>query len=171
MKRALYLAFFLAVIGALSGALLSFTYSLTQPVIDQQMVKKEEANLIKIFPNADFKQVDFKGEKGSLIQGVYEATGEGYVFKIKSQGYKDNIEYMIGISTDGKITGYEVLAIAETSGIGTKVAEAPFKDSVVGKDVEDKIDTISGATVSSTAVIKGINEAVEYYEANLQGGK
>ena len=65
--------------------------------------------------------------------------------------------------------GYEVIdASGETSGFGSKVAEPDFKNGIVGKNIGDSIDTISGATVSSSAVITGIEEATAHYEDNFK---
>ena len=49
-----------------------------------------------------------------------------------------------------------------------KVAEPDFKNGIVGKNIGDSIDTISGATVSSSAVITGIEEATAHYEDNFK---
>ena len=43
-----------------------------------------------------------------------------------------------------------------------------FKNGIVGKNIGDSIDTISGATVSSSAVITGIEEATAHYEDNFK---
>ena len=56
----------------------------------------------------------------------------------------------------------------ETSGFGSQVADQPFKESIVGKNIGDSIDTISGATISSSAVVDGIQQATEHYNANFK---
>ena len=61
-----------------------------------------------------------------------------------------------------------MIAIAETSGIGSRVAEDDFRNTVIGKTTGDQIDTLSGATISSTAVVKGLDAAKAVY-ASLTG--
>ena len=65
--------------------------------------------------------------------------------------------------------GYEVVdCSSETSGFGSKVAEEPFISSVKGTNIGDSVDTISGATISSSAVVDGINQAADHYAKNFK---
>jgi electron transport complex protein RnfG len=83
---------------------------------------------------------------------------------------------------DGTVHGIEVLSHLETPGLGAKIREAKFKDRfkkrslsntkwAVKKDAGD-IDGITGATISSRAVIKAIKGGLESYgdhEAAIAG--
>ena len=105
------------------------------------------------------------------MKGYDGKAGEtGYVYKCAVNGFSGagSIEFMIGFGTDNKVAGYTVISCTDTKGIGDKVASDSFVKSIVGKDVGASIDTISGSTVSSSAVIGGINAAVAHYEANLK---
>ena len=55
--------------------------------------------------------------------------------------------------------------VNDTPVLGTKVGEPEFINSIVSKSVDDKLDTISGATISSSAVIKGIDAAIAVFES------
>ena len=68
---------------------------------------------------------------------------------------------------------YDYVAISngDTQGLGSKVTEKPFRESLKGKDAageEILDDTITGATVSSKPVIEGIREAAKYQAENLK---
>lgn len=166
------LALFLAVVAGLSGAALSFVYSMADPIIQEAAIASEKENLVKIYPSAEFKVVETDTSEYSALQGVYEAEGTGYVYKCSVVGYGGGntpIVYLIALDNDGTYKGYEVIDCSgETSGFGSKVGEQSFKDGIVGKNIGDSIDTISGATISSSAVVEGIEQATAHYEANFK---
>lgn len=162
--KILKLTVFLAVVSALAGGVLSFVNDLTAPIIADQAMAAEKSNLEVIFPGGTFSEIAVEDASG-LVKSGYLAEGEGFAFKVEVIGYNSGspVQFMIGFDLDGNIVGFEVLAQQETNGLGAKVAEPEFKESVVGKTVNDTISTISGATVTSTAVINGINAAKEVY--------
>jgi electron transport complex protein RnfG len=118
-------------------------------------------------------------KKDEEIQGVFyrgrkEGRLTGVAFKVSSpEGYGGTIEVMVGLLPGGAIHGIEVLSHLETPGLGAKIREAKFKDRfkkrnlsntkwAVKKDAGD-IDGITGATISSRAVIKGIKGGLAFY--------
>ena len=84
---------------------------------------------------------------------------------------------MVGISVKGRITGISIIKHSETPGLGavaaanTPAGEA-FRDSFLGKmgtlALED-IDALSGATITSKAVLEAVNAAVDYVETMNKG--
>jgi electron transport complex protein RnfG len=129
--------------------------------------------------------IDKKGKEiqGVFYRGVNGGRLIGVAFKVISpEGYGGNIEVMVGLLPNGTIHGVEVLSHLETPGLGAKIREAQFKDRfknrslsntrwAVKKDAGD-IDGITGATISSRAVIKAIKEGLEFYrdhEASIVG--
>ena len=170
MKKTILLAVFLAVVAGLSGAALSLVNSITAPIIEEAAIAKEKENLVKIYPGGEFKQVETDLEGFPGIAGVYETTGKGYVYKCSVQGYGSTpIVFLVALDNDGTYKGYEVVdCSSETSGFGSKVAEEPFISSVKGKNIGDSIDIISGATISSSAVVDGISQAADHYSANFK---
>lgn len=166
MMKIVKLTVFLAVVSALAGGILSFVNDLTAPLIANQALAAETASLEVIFPNASFTELSYEDATGS-VTGAYAAEGKGYVFKAEVVGYNSSspISFMLGIDNDGNFVGFEVLSQQETNGLGGKVAEPEFKAGVVGKTVNDSVDMISGATVTSKAVLGGINAIKEVYAA------
>ncbi len=105
----------------------------------------------------------------------------GYVITATtSEGYGGDIQIIIGISVDGTVQGLDFLTLNETVGFGKNAAEPEFKDQFVGKKVlvfeytktgatgDSQIDAISGATITTSAVVDAINAAVMI--VNLLGG-
>lgn len=155
------LSIFLAVIAALSGLCLSSVNTMTAPVIEKQALEKELSALSELFPNAEFTSNQIDGE---YVQSEY-VCDDGVVYKASSYGFGGDIVFMIAIDNSGNYIGYVVNDCSqETSGIGSQVADQPFHDQILSKNVDTQIDTISGATFSSGAVQRAIDEAASFYK-------
>ena len=80
-------------------------------------------------------------------------------------GYqKKSIQLFVAFDADGKVLRVQVLSSKETTGIGTKVNDPTYLSQFDGKVGtvaigENGIDKIAGATLSSKAVVNGINTA------------
>ena len=124
----------------------------------------------------------------AIVDGVAELVSGnntyGYVITVTSkEGYGGDIQFTVGFDMNGKVTGISMLSISETAGLGMKAKEKEFLNKYVGKSggsfVVDKdntsgatneIDAISGATVTTRAVTKGVNAAYITLESILNGG-
>lgn len=165
MKKIIHLTLFLAIISALAGATLAFVNNMTSPIIEERKIAAVKSTLEAIFPSAsEYKEVSFEDATGT-VKNVYEAVGSGYAFNVTVQGYKDVITFIVGIDESGEIVGFTVNYVNDTPGLGSKVGDPEFANSIVGKNVGDKVDTISGSTVSSAAVVKGIDAAKAVYQS------
>ena len=79
---------------------------------------------------------------------------------------------MVGFDTSGAVCGVNILQISETAGLGSRVNDAgylaQYKGSAEAKNI-GQIDVLTGATVSSKAVMNGVNSAIEAY--SVYGGE
>ena len=100
-----------------------------------------------------------------MVVNAYEAKGSGYAFNVSVQGYANPITFIVAFDLNGKIVGFNVTAVNDTPGLGTRVAEDDFRNSILNKMMNDSIDVISGATVSSGAIVKGIDAAKSVYQS------
>ena len=79
---------------------------------------------------------------------------------------------VVGVDLDGKVTGIAITDHRETLDMGTPALEEDYLNSFVGRSGTlkltglNKIDILSGATVTSKAVITGVNKALSIV-ANL----
>jgi len=102
----------------------------------------------------------------------------GYAFKVIAGGSQGDIEMIVGVDADNAVTGVSVVNHKETSGIGTKVmGDEPTTSGTgaltqfIGKSgagslvVKGGVDAVSGATVSTKGVTKGVNAALAAAEA------
>ena len=130
----------------------------------------------------DAKQYNNKnyyfGDNGIVIDDVLKAIDDnkqliGHVIKVTTKdGYGGDITLVVGIDSEDKITGIEVLSIDETVGLGMNARNESFKSQYYNKSVknfiitktgkqnEQEIDALSGATITSSAFNNAINGAL-----------
>ena len=119
-----------------------------------------------------FDKQDFFADADDFIEIIkdtlwYAVSGDetlGIVFCANAQGYLGPIGIAAGLDRMKKIVGVNVLCSKETAGIGELIREKEFLD----KFRQGKPETISGATISSKAVITTVNEYVEKYKDYLK---
>ena len=172
MKKILHLTVFLALVAALAGGALGYANSLTAPIIEENELKAEKETLIKLYPDVSDDAFGIEETNvSSTIEKIFLVNGKGYVFKMKVSGYKDGTSFLVALNDDGTVFDYLAISNGDTQGIGTKVLEDNFRNTLKGKDAstEDILnDTITGATVSSQPILEGIREAAAYQAANLK---
>ena len=197
IKNTLILTAITVVSGLLLGIVYDIT---KEPIAAAQEESKQEAYQAVLPDAASFETyADFNGEDASALlaengyaeadinevaEGISDA-GEtvGYVINVTShEGYGGDIQLSVGILSDGTVKGIEMLSINETAGLGMKADEAEFKDQFKDKQVEkftntktgeegdDKIDAISGATITTSAVTNAVDSALVYFQNELGGG-
>ena len=96
-----------------------------------------------------------------------------------AKGYGGDISVMTGVDKDGKVTGVNILSHSETAGLGANAVKESFRDQFVGlvkgitvskdKPGENSIDALTGATVTSRAVTKAVNAAIEAAGGEIDG--
>ncbi len=180
----------LFIITVICTLLLAVTNKVTAPVIAQQNEEKNKQAQQEVLPEAkefesidDLEQIKSKVKEDSdIIQSIDEAKdGDkviGYTVKTTPNGYGGEIELLTGINTEGEITGISVLEQGETAGLGARSTESEFqaqykglsaKEPVVveknGEVSGNEIAAISGATITSNAITKGVNTSSEAVDA------
>lgn len=173
MKKIIKLVVFLAFVSGLSGLCLSLVNDVTKPIIEEQKLAAVKENLEVLYPNAEFAEETAKLDAKSAIQNIYlvseGGSTSGYVYKVGVNGYGGEVTYLVGINKDGSYQGFVALTYdGETNGFGSRIADSEFSDQFQGKAIDDNIDTLSGATVTSSAVVKGIDEVTAHFADNYQ---
>ncbi|MBP3878525.1 MAG: RnfABCDGE type electron transport complex subunit D [Lachnospiraceae bacterium] len=104
----------------------------------------------------------------------------GYVVSSSSNdGFDGTITLSVGVLEDGTVTGIAFTELAETAGMGMRCGDPEFKDQFAGRNVErftlnkaggstadDEIDSVSGASISSGAVVNAVNAALAFLQEN-----
>lgn len=185
MRDILKPALSLFIICLIVTAALSFTYVGTKDVIAERAALEEENARREVLAGADkFEEIDVSGvitpanpELGMIkkaFTGINGDTAVGYVFTIDSAGYGGNIRIIAGVDKDSRVTGVKVGDNTETPGLGAKASEEPFISQFANLTITEplrivkgnsakpeEIDAISGATVTSKAVVKAVQAAID----------
>ena len=142
------------------------------PRIAAAKAEKMRKAMEEVLPGAtSLEQVSFTDATGT-VNAVY-ASGSGYVVEVAPAGFGGEITMMVGIGTDGTVSGISIVSHTETAGLGsvaaakTAAGEA-FRAQFAGQSgslAVDKdggsIDSITSATITSRAVTAGVNAALE----------
>jgi electron transport complex protein RnfG len=175
------------------GLLLALTNSAWSGKIEQNKINKLNGLMSSLITSADkfelvLKDVPVELGKGKVVKtDIYKAVSaggstEGFCFKAEGAGFADKIELVIAVDAAfEKIDGYSVLASNETPGFGDKIKGNYYRDQFKGapvgtlilskqgsaEKVDNEIVAISGATVSSTAVVGIFNNYLEQIKKQL----
>ena len=186
MKKILHDALVLMAFSLVLGFVLGGVYKITEPIIAEATLRKEMEAYKVVFENADrINPMEVDASKAEAVAATYpdvvdkvfeavDANGTciGYVVQLTTKdGYSGGIVMVVGVQLDGTVSGFSVTAHSETSGLGTKAFDPAYADQfkgVAGADVNG-IATLSGATMTSTAVKNAVNAAVAY-ASSLAGG-
>lgn len=167
MNKVAHLTLFLAISSAIAGGALAFANQITAPIIAENEEKQEKESLKEMFPDAsidDFEEIDISDIDSTTIEKVY-SYGDDLIFKMSVSGYSEGTTFLVSINKDDKtIDKYLGISNGDTKGLGSKVLDDDFKNGLEGNDATGELDTISGATISSSGVTKGINEAASYVD-------
>ena len=159
MKKSVQSTVVLVAICAVMAILLALTNAVTAPIIKINQDNAANEALLVVMPDGeDFKPVDISGYTlPSTVTEVYTEKNGGYVVTMTTAGYGSGLIIMCGVSPDGTVTGAVCLASTETLGY-----EKTFGENFTGKDAAgvDAIDTISGATKTTSAYKNAVKDAL-----------
>lgn len=186
----------LMLITLIAGLLLGVVYEITkEPIAAEQQRAKEEAYKAVFADAESFEAIDLDVAKveGNLADNGYDVTVDeamkvfdktgnaaGYVLTVTDhEGYGGDVQFAMGVKSDGTVNGISFLSISETAGLGMKATEEDFMKQFANKNVEnfqytkngsssdEEIDAISGATITTNAVVNGVNAGL-YYISTLE---
>lgn len=162
----------LGVIGLLSGASLGAMHLWTRARIAENEKAELESKVQYLFPDCDISSRELT--KQIVLYEAIRTDGQraGYAFEARGIGYQGDIRLIVGVKPDLKeMVGLSVMPTNETPGLGKRIEEGEFREQFVGLDVSAKVDlvkgerqakneisAISGATVSSRAVVRILNK-------------
>ncbi len=175
MNKTLRLGLTLLVISVVAASILAFSNDATKEKIAEIELQMTQDALSGIFgeienyepiEGSDFEKMQEEDPEIIEVYKILESDDvKGYSITTASNGFDGPIEIMVGVDSEGDILGVRLLKHTETAGIGSKAAEPEFTEKFEGKETSEEIEveTISGATTTSVAVIKGVNKARETY--------
>ncbi len=181
----------------IAGLVLGGVYQLTkEPIAEQKRLKKQKACQEVYAEAASFAEAEgFDTEAASVLAEEYpsqdidevmlaqDGAGNtlGYVLTVTThEGYGGDIQFTMGITNEGTLNGISLLSIAETPGLGMRAEEVlkpqfggksaeKYEYTKTGAVAENQIDAISGATITTNAVVNGVNAGLFYFQNELGG--
>lgn len=196
IKDAMILTLITLVAGGVLGLIYEIT---KDPIAKQQEMAKQEAyksvfedadSFEVCVEEGDEELAAYLVENGFEAQTINEvmeakdASGEtlGYAINLTtSEGYGGDITFSMGVREDGTLNGISILTISETAGLGMNATKDEFKNQFQDKQAEafevtktgaaadNQINAISGATITSNAVTKGVNSGLCAFEYVKEG--
>ena len=187
-KKIVSLGLILFTVTAITGLILGVVHDITAAPIKETQIRLKNEALAAVLPGADkFSPIEVAKDSPPILKDIYEARKgselAGYCITVTPKGYSGPIELVAGITAAGKLSSIRILNHTETPGLGAKAPLPFFSDQYKDKEVEklevvkttpsapDQIQAISGATITSDAVTKGVNDALEYWSKHLKGGE
>ena len=170
-------AVLLCLVTIVMSAAISSVYNYTKDIIAQAALEAQASARRAVMTEA-VDMLELPLEEGADVDYCYEAfdaAGEsiGYISQITVMGFGGEIEVTVGMDRTGTITAIRVggANFSETSGLGAKTRDSEFTDQFTGKSgmlvLKQDIDSVTGASVSSSAVVGGVNRAVSYMSGLL----
>ncbi len=170
------LTLILFAITAVVAALLGTVNYVTKDRIAEIKVQKTATAMQSVIPGAtSFEELTYSGTD-AIVKAVYAAKDGGkvvgHVVKVSPAGFGGAIDMVVGIDGNGKVSGVSIISMTETSGLGANASQESFRNQFIGKIgtlavTKDggNIDALTGATITSRAVTKGVNSALEAAKA------
>jgi electron transport complex protein RnfG len=126
------------------------------PVADRVEIPLDEKNTL----------IGFPAQQGGSPMGV-ALEGDG-------KGYGGAVSVMVGVQPDGTIAGIGVTGHSETPGLGARCTETLFLEQFRGLPATGiataadggQVEAISGATITTAAVVDAVNAALAHYETH-----
>lgn len=167
----------LTVISVIIALLLAVVNSVTADKIIQNTLIEKENAIKGIFTQCEtFESASDEYFENTVSDAgtVLDAWGKviGYYADVAPVGFKGEISLIVGTNTEGEVVGVALLSASETPGVGTKATDEAYLSGFTGLTLDgiSGVDTITGATISSRAVRRGIESAVATVN-NIKEGK
>lgn len=184
MNKTSHLIGVLTFTAALSGGLLSYFNMFTAPKIEAHYNTELEKSISLVIPNAvKFNEIK-KGDITFFVGKNAKDVEQGIAFQAIGSGYQDKITLLVGTNIDiTSINSIIVMEQKETPGLGTKIQNdqtrldnpqwflEQFKNMNATNVITyvknkkpsnpNEVQAISGATISSSAVVTTLNETLK----------
>ena len=154
---------------------LSVTNKVTAKKIAELENENSKKNMQSLVSADDFEKCSDGGiEYYTAIKGGETAA---YIFTESAKGYGGAVSVMTAVKPDGTIAGVAILDVSgETPGLGQNAAKESFYSQYAGlkkgvsllkngaKAENNEVDAVTGATITSTAVTRAVNAALDDFE-------
>ena len=172
------LALRLFIFALVASVLLAVTNEVTKGPIEQQKLASKMAALNTVLPGCEYEQIEYEGiSDDSALDEIFigknaDGSIKGYALTASPQGYGGEIPITLGVSEGGYVTQVYVGSLQETQGLGSHVGDDAFKEQFIAiaadpDTLRNDVDTIAGATISSSAFVNAVQEMLAYTKGTL----
>ena len=154
---------------------LSVTNKVTAKKIAELEKENSKKNMQSLVSADDFEKCSDGGiEYYAAVKGGETAA---YIFTESAKGYGGDVSVMTAVKPDGTVAGVAILDVSnETPGLGQNAAKENFYTQYAGlkkgisllkngaKAENNEVDAVTGATITSTAVTRAVNTALDNFE-------
>lgn len=183
---------FILVLGSVSAALLLGIKAHTLPIIERYQATTLKATILDAagigFDKGDLNEIFSRNIKTEEKDGlVYYLTPDNlYIFEFEGRGLWGMIKGLVTLKSDLEtIQNIRIIAQEETPGLGGRITEKEFLDQFQNKKMvpelflvlrqkavsDNEIDAISGASLTSKALLKMINRSGKRFRRRLRRGR
>lgn len=161
-------AFLLATVNSITSPIIEDNKRLATTIAMKALVSEAEDFILREIPEGTNKNIIefYEGKNGDKTVG--------FCVKVMPYGYGGVIELVVGINDFGEVVGTQIINHSETPGLGSKIVdEKSFAEQFISKSSNltstksdspeyNEITIISGATISSKAMIEGVSLAINF---------
>ena len=154
---------------------LSVTNKVTAKKIAELENENSKKNMQSLVSADDFEKCSDGGiDYYTAIKGGETAA---YIFTESAKGYGGDVSVMTAVKPDGTVAGVAILDVSgETPGLGQNAAKESFYSQYAGlkkgvsllkngaRAENNEVDAVTGATITSTAVTRAVNKALDDFE-------
>lgn len=185
MNKTIKLGLILLVFTAIAAGILGLLNQQTVDVIAEVKVQESNQARQEVLPEGEefeeFEDGEFKEvtKQSKSVKEIYKGLNDGelvgYTIQTEMSGYSGPIVVMVGVDTEGVISGMKVVSNTETPGLGANASsdeyQGQYKEKSANNDIElvknnptdDQVEALTGATITSKAITDSVNEAIQTY--------
>ena len=157
----------LAIIALVAALALAVTNAITEGPIKEHEEAAQNAAFQSVMEADVFSTMDIPEgyEVSKLVEAKKDGQTIGYCAVSSAKGYGGDVAVTLGVDVDGKVTGAQIgdTNFSETAGFGARWQEAERAEQFKGVSAYggDTIEAISGATITSKAVLTASNNVLK----------
>ena len=150
----------------LAGLILVAAGNILAPTAAANAAAEQQEMMETLLPGSTVFTQEADTGTDANITAVWKGEG-GWIIETTVDGYAGPIRQWTGVDMDGQVTGLVVRDMEETFGLGRNaLTDIGFLAQFVGTsgeaEVGNGVDAITGATVTSRAIARGVSSACGY---------
>jgi len=183
LKNMLLSLTLIALVASLALALVNNVTKGPIEKVNQEKIANAVAKVLPAYKEYTIDTVTVETPKGDAQMVRYTAVNEAgelvgkAIESFDDNGFGGRLSAMVGFDAEGNISGYEILASAETPGLGAKADQwfqkdgkgnviglNPANDNITVKKDGGQVDAITGSTITSRAFCRLVATAYNAFQ-------